>query len=98
MHYSAKEILGVVAKQLDNTPAVCRKAYVHPAVLALGAKLAADAGAMNDIWQEVTGKTKSVRRLRLEELRLLTFLRQHRLETNASRRWLQGAETQKAQP
>jgi DNA topoisomerase-1 len=32
---SAKEILAEVAAQLGNTVAVCRKSYVHPAVLAL---------------------------------------------------------------
>ena len=40
MRYSAKEILAAVAKQLGNTPAVCKKSYVHPAVLALGSALA----------------------------------------------------------
>ncbi|MET0520172.1 MAG: DNA topoisomerase IB [Burkholderiaceae bacterium] len=30
------EMLGQVAQRLGNTPAVCRKAYVHPAVLARG--------------------------------------------------------------
>lgn len=78
--YTAKEILGAVAKQLGNTPAVCKKAYVHPGVLALGAKLAADSGAMTEIWTELAGKTKSVRRLHSAEARLLAFLRQHRLE------------------
>ena len=37
--YSAKDILAAVARQLGNTPAVCKKAYVHPAVLALGSAL-----------------------------------------------------------
>ena len=78
--YTAKEILAAVAKQLGNTPAVCKKAYVHPGVLALGAKLAADSGAMTEIWTELAGKTKSVRRLHSAEARLLAFLRQHRLE------------------
>lgn len=32
---SVKEILGEVAARLGNTVAVCRKAYVHPSVLAL---------------------------------------------------------------
>ncbi|RZL88661.1 MAG: DNA topoisomerase IB [Variovorax sp.] len=78
MRYSAKEILGAVAKQLGNTPAVCKKAYVHPAVLSLGVTLASDTGAMTDIWQELAGKAKSVRRLRAAEARLLAFLRRHR--------------------
>jgi DNA topoisomerase-1 len=86
MRYSAKEILGVVARQLGNTPAVCKMAYVHPAVLALGARLAADAGAMTEIWGEITGKTKSVRRLHSAEARLLAFLRQHRLEARRAQK------------
>ena len=32
VRYSAKEILGAVARQLGNTPAVCRASYVHPLV------------------------------------------------------------------
>jgi DNA topoisomerase I len=98
MHYSAKEILGVVAKQLGNTPAVCKKAYVHPAVLALGSKLAADSGAMNDIWQEIAGKTESVRRLHSAEARLLGFLYRHRLEAKRAQKAGRGAAKQKAQP
>jgi DNA topoisomerase-1 len=98
MRYSAKEILGVVAKQLGNTPAVCKKAYVHPAVLALGSKLAADSGAMNEIWQEIAGKTKSVRRLHSAEARLLGFLHRHRLEAKRAQKAARGAQKQKAQP
>ena len=93
MRYSAKEILGVVAKQLGNTPAVCRKAYIHPAVLALGVRLAADVGAMNDIWIEIAGKTRSVRRLHSAEARLLAFLHQHRRE---AKRLGNAAESPKA--
>ena len=33
------EVIAMVAQRLGNTPAVCRKAYVHPAVLELGATL-----------------------------------------------------------
>jgi DNA topoisomerase-1 len=98
MRYSAKEILSVVAKQLGNTPAVCKKAYVHPAVLALGSKLAGDAGAMNDIWQELAGRTKSVRRLHSAEARLLAFLHRHRLEARRAQKAERGAAKQKAQP
>ncbi|MGE6338162.1 hypothetical protein ACQKEU_15080, partial [Acidovorax sp. NPDC077664] len=31
-------ILAEVARQLGNTPAVCKKSYVHPAVLELGSR------------------------------------------------------------
>lgn len=78
MRYSAKEIITAVARQLGNTPAVCKKAYVHPAVLALGATLAQDAGTMTDVWQKIAGQAKSVRRLYAAEARLLAFLKTHR--------------------
>ena len=44
--YSAKAVLQEVARLLGNTPAVCKKSYIHPAVLALGSQLAQDAQAM----------------------------------------------------
>lgn len=84
--FSAKEILSTVAKQLGNTPAVCKKAYIHPAVLTLGAELAADSGAMTEIWKELTGTIQSVRRLRSAEVRLLAFLRRHRLEARRAQK------------
>ena len=84
--FSAKEILSTVAKQLGNTPAVCKKAYIHPAVLTLGAELAADSGAMTEIWKELTGTTQSVRRLRSAEVRLLAFLRRHRLDARRAQK------------
>ncbi|CAN5258504.1 DNA topoisomerase IB [soil metagenome] len=76
---SDKEILVAVAKQLGNTPAVCKKAYVHPAVLSLGGALASDADAMRDIWKRITGRARPVRRLYAAEGRLLAFLHEHRL-------------------
>ena len=39
--FTLKQLLAEVASALGNTPAVCRKAYVHPGVLELGMKLAA---------------------------------------------------------
>ncbi|WP_077003296.1 DNA topoisomerase IB [Variovorax sp. KK3] len=86
--FSAKEILAAVAKQLGNTPAVCKKAYIHPAVLALGAKLASDSGQMTEIWDELAGKKKSVRRLYSAEARLLAFLRQSRMDAKRAQRTL----------
>ena len=75
--YNAKEILTAVARQLGNTPAVCKKAYVHPAVLELGGRLSADATAIASIWTQLSAKP--TRRLQAAEGRLLAFLRQHRL-------------------
>ncbi|MDB5872447.1 MAG: putative topoisomerase, type, partial [Ramlibacter sp.] len=42
---SLKLVLGAVSAVLGNTPAVCRKAYIHPEVLALAQRLAAEGGA-----------------------------------------------------
>ncbi len=72
---SARDILVEVAKQLGNTPAVCKKAYIHPAVLELGARLASDAGPdMQRVWQRI-GTAASPRGLSAAERRFLTFLR-----------------------
>ena len=77
--YSAKAVLTEVARQLGNTPAVCRKSYVHPAVLQVGATLAKGAESeLLGFWQKVTGKQKTPRRLHAAEHRLLGFLREHR--------------------
>lgn len=96
--FNAGAIVAAVAKQLGNTPAVCRKAYVHPAVLSLGTRLAADAGTMTDIWRTVAGKARAVRRLHAAETRLLAFLRGHRttLAREAKRAAPTGARRQPA--
>ncbi len=76
--YSAKHILAEVARQLGNTPAVCKKSYVHPAVLALGTRLASDAGpGMQSVWERIGGAA-SPRGLSAAERRLLAFLRKPR--------------------
>ncbi|MGJ7607420.1 DNA topoisomerase IB [Variovorax sp. LT1R20] len=79
--YSAKDILAAVAKQLGNTPAVCKKAYVHPAVLALGSALADDdEDAATALFEKIAGRAtaKPSRGLYAAERRLLAFLRTHR--------------------
>jgi DNA topoisomerase-1 len=81
--YSAKEILAAVAKQLGNTPAVCRKAYVHPAVLALGSALAVDRDGEDtsaEVLRKMSARTaaRRTRGLHAAEQRLLAFLRAHR--------------------
>ncbi|QHI98064.1 DNA topoisomerase IB [Xylophilus rhododendri] len=79
--YSAKAVLAEVARQLGNTPAVCKKSYVHPAVLQVGQTLAAGAESdMMAFWERVTGKQKTPRRLHAAEHRLLGFLREHHKE------------------
>jgi DNA topoisomerase-1 len=39
--FTLKQLLAEVSQSLGNTPAVCRKAYIHPGVLELGIKLSA---------------------------------------------------------
>lgn len=74
--YSAKAILVEVARQLGNTPAVCKKSYVHPAVLELGTRLASDAGPdMQKVWNRIGGEGSAPRGLTAPERRLLAFLR-----------------------
>lgn len=75
--YSAKDILAEVAQQLGNTPAVCKKSYVHPAVLALGAQLASDAGpGVQAVWERLGSSKGSApqRGLSASERRLMVFL------------------------
>lgn len=75
VRYNAKAILAEVARQLGNTPAVCKKSYVHPAVLELGTRLASDAGpGLQTVWNHIGGTT-SPRGLSAAERRLLAFLR-----------------------
>lgn len=71
--YSAKSVLAEVARLLGNTPAVCRKSYVHPAVMALGASLVDDE-FQQALWRKLdSGKRPA--RLYAAESRLLAFLR-----------------------
>jgi len=86
IRYGVKDILGTVAKQLGNTPAVCKKAYIHPAVLALASTLPSNADAVTDIWKGIDASSKSVRRLQPAEARLLAFLSRHRRENRRKRR------------
>jgi DNA topoisomerase-1 len=66
---SVKELLGEVAKQLGNTVAVCKKAYVHPRVLeALATEVDTELLAELD---KVAGR----RGLSAGERRLLAFLK-----------------------
>jgi DNA topoisomerase-1 len=75
--YSAKAVLAEVARLLGNTPAVCRKSYIHPAVMELGAVLAKDTQAMADLWGTLDSGKKP-RRLYSAESRLLAFLKSRR--------------------
>lgn len=76
--FNAKQILEAVAHRLGNTVAVCRKAYIHPAVLALGERLAKDdATSMAAVWQRLGEPPRSPVGLSAAERRLLAFLAEH---------------------
>src|SRR2546423_2987167 len=66
-----KDAISAVAKILGNTPAVCRKCYVHPAVLETYLD-----GAMIDGLKEKSEETleRKLGDLRSEEAALMTFL------------------------
>jgi len=70
-----KEVLNAVAARLGNTPAVCKKAYVHPAVLALAEMNISNSGEWKEWWRKIMQEAqKSHRSLRAPEHRLLVFL------------------------
>jgi DNA topoisomerase-1 len=67
--FTLKQLLAEVSQNLGNTPAVCRKAYIHPGVLELGMKLAALKGQgvfddhVPDAGAAATGLSAAERRL-----------------------------------
>ena len=67
-----KQLLAEVSGSLGNTPAVCRRAYIHPKVL----ELAADLSAQKDCadFDAVTPKHKAIAGLAAAEQRLVAFL------------------------
>lgn len=69
-----QQVLAEVARRLGNTPAVCRKAYIHPTVLALGDLLADELarGALRR--RRWVQHPPAGRGLRLAERRLLGLL------------------------
>jgi DNA topoisomerase I len=69
--FSIKDVLGNVSKVLGNTPAVCRKAYIHPDVLALCIELAGTAAPLPDF------TPASDRGLTAAEQRLVGYLNRH---------------------
>ena len=71
--FTLKQLLAEVAQNLGNTPAVCRKAYVHPDVLELGMKLAALKGEA--LFDDQVPAAKAGRKgLTAAESRLVAFL------------------------
>jgi DNA topoisomerase-1 len=72
--FTLKQLLEEVSQSLGNTPAVCRKAYIHPAVLDLGTKLAGLKGkALFDDHVPAAGAGGAG--LNAAEKRLVAFLR-----------------------
>jgi DNA topoisomerase-1 len=59
-----------VAERLGNTPAICRKCYVHPGIL-----IAYQDGSLHDALERVTGGRRSRTRLSADERAVLAFLR-----------------------
>jgi len=98
LRYSAKAILTEVARQLGNTPAVCKKSYVHPAVLELGSRLASDAGpGMQGVWDRIGG-VASPRGLSAAERRLLAFLGKSRKQRAANKKASKNADADVSHP
>jgi DNA topoisomerase-1 len=64
-------VMAEVARRLGNTPAVCRKAYVHPAVLAL----AEDERAGATLCRRLGESVRAHGGLQADEWRLLRFLK-----------------------
>lgn len=75
--YNAKTVLAEAARQLGNKAAVCRKSYIHPAVMRLGGELSGYAGTMAEIWDQLAAG-KQARRLHAAEVRLMAFLKKQR--------------------
>jgi DNA topoisomerase-1 len=76
-HGTAKAVIAQVAQRLGNTAAVCRKSYIHPAVLALGAALADEpsrAALLAQDWVLAGAQAPHERRLGVAERRLLALL------------------------
>src|SRR5262249_35980913 len=77
-HVDATSVGAAVARRLGNTPAVCRKAYIHPGVLELAETLN-DAGACQALlarsWVDRPAASPG---LTLPERRLMSLLRRRR--------------------
>ena len=73
---AAKAVVAQVAARLRNTVAVCRKSYIHPKVLELGARLGDDearSALLEQRWAKAAATTRG-RALSAAERRLLALL------------------------
>jgi DNA topoisomerase I len=75
-----KAAISAVSKMLGNTPAICRKCYVHPAILENYLNGDLIEGLKNRTQEELAKKSKD---LRSDEIALLTFLHE-RLKPKAA--------------
>ena len=77
--FNAKSVLAEVAQSLRNTPAVCRKSYLHPAILVLWDDLGSgDAARVASARRRLSALQRVPARsgLKIAERRLLRFLQQ----------------------
>ncbi|NTJ44384.1 DNA topoisomerase IB [Agrobacterium larrymoorei] len=65
-----KSMCEAAAQELSNTPAICRKSYVHPAVL----DLATEEKSIRKLRKILQSDVKAISGLRADERRLLAFL------------------------
>lgn len=78
---NVKAAIGAVAKMLGNTPAVCRKCYIHPAVL----ETYLDGNLIDGLKQRTEAMLEdSLGDLRSDEAAVLAFLRDHLAARNGS--------------
>lgn len=82
----ASQLLEQVAQRLGNTPAICRKAYVHPRVLDLSDALGDTAARRRLRAQRWAASPPAQRGLSLAERRLLALLRSARDRPGAKAR------------
>lgn len=78
-----KMIVTEVARRLGNTPAVCRKAYIHPEVLALGDRLTNEDGRAALLAEPWVRSPPPMRGLALAERQLMGLLHRRALRRNA---------------
>ncbi|HEX5684237.1 MAG TPA: DNA topoisomerase IB [Ideonella sp.] len=83
---TAAMVVAEVARRLGNTPAVCRKAYIHPMVLALGDGLASADGRAELLARPWVVSPPAARGLALAERQLMGLLRQATPRRGAARR------------
>lgn len=70
----------IVAKSLGNTPAVCRKCYIHPRVFESYL-----AGTLDALFRGAAKERRAIRGLRVSEMGLLSFLKASHRENAAPR-------------